>query len=425
MNNNDTNNNINEVDDVNENVNDDVNEENQLQIQSMSMPISSRISNINDASNILISILNTFDTPNRIPRRLIYDNSMMNYLNELQNTTNFYTQPPNDNQNDNQNENQNENQTILAVSEEANTINMNINSPENEIENDSDNETSDYDDMPPLINSNENNQQTETVDSDHDSDDDDTFTYRYRYNPSRRRRRLPQVVGTRINLENVVLNNNNQDMMNLLNFLNRTSHYNYRRANSLQGLINSTLYDKPSYKNILSDDGEKELKKIKYRKNSEEFPNEKCPIMHIPFEENEEVTQLPCNHCFDTEAIHKWLKEEKAECPVCRYKLDSKEEKITNENQVEAQTQTPTENQIQIQAERPLSETRTTFFNSLSRLYEHPFGPRNQNRRIIMPTPAQASLNRIASVIHQQDEDAELQEALYASMQNLDISNNN
>ena len=40
-------------------------------------------------------------------------------------------------------------------------------------------------------------------------------------------------------------------------------------------------------------------------------------------------------------------------------------------------------------------------------------------------TPAQASLNRIASVIHQQDEDAELQEALYASMQNLDISNNN
>ena len=408
MSNNDTNNNINEVDDMND-ANDNVNEENQLQIQSMSTPISSRISNINDASNILISILNTFDTPNRIPRRLIYDNSMMDYLNELQNTTNFYTQPPNENQNDNQNDNQN----ILAVSEEANTINMNINSPANEIENDSDNE---------------NNQQTETVvDSDHDSDDDDTFTYRSRYNPLRRRRRLPQVVGTRINLENVVLNNNNQDMMNLLNFLNRTSHYNYRRANSLQGLINSTLYDKPSYKNILSDDGEKELKKIKYRKNSEEFPNEKCPIMHIPFEENEEVTQLPCNHCFDTEAIHKWLKEEKAECPVCRYKLDSKEEKIANENQVEAQTQTPTQPQPQPQPqpERPLSETRTTFFNSLSRLYEHPFGPRNQNRRLIMPTPAQASLNRIASVIHQQDEDAELQEALYASMQNLDISNNN
>ena len=37
------------------------------------------------------------------------------------------------------------------------------------------------------------------------------------------------------------------------------------------------------------------------------------------------VIKLSCNHTFFPIAIKKWLKEEKAECPVCRYKLDSKE----------------------------------------------------------------------------------------------------
>ena len=234
-------------------------------------------------------------------------------------------------------------------------------------------------------------------------------------------RRVPPVIGNAINLENMILNDNNPNMTNVLNFLNRTSHYNYRRANSLQSIINSTLNDKPAYKNILSNDGEKELKKVKYKKNSPEFPSDKCPITHLSFEENEEITQLPCKHCFDIDAIAKWLKEEKAECPVCRYKLDSKEEKITNENQVEQQTQTTQNTEHE---EQPLSETRTTFFNSLSRLHVHPFGPRNQNRIVPRSTPTQSQI-RIARVINQQDEDAELQQALYESIQNLDISNNN
>ena len=34
---------------------------------------------------------------------------------------------------------------------------------------------------------------------------------------------------------------------------------------------------------------------------------------------------LPCKHCFNLEAIKKWLNERKAECPVCREQFSSKE----------------------------------------------------------------------------------------------------
>ena len=38
-----------------------------------------------------------------------------------------------------------------------------------------------------------------------------------------------------------------------------------------------------------------------------------------------EIIKLPCNHSFIPDAIEKWLKEENAICPICRYTLDSKE----------------------------------------------------------------------------------------------------
>ena len=40
---------------------------------------------------------------------------------------------------------------------------------------------------------------------------------------------------------------------------------------------------------------------------------------------HEKITQLPCKHIFETEAIKTWLKEESNSCPVCRYELDFKE----------------------------------------------------------------------------------------------------
>jgi hypothetical protein len=46
-----------------------------------------------------------------------------------------------------------------------------------------------------------------------------------------------------------------------------------------------------------------------------------CPILQSPFELNEPVTVLPCNHVFNTEAIRTWLKEHCSLCPLCRYNL--------------------------------------------------------------------------------------------------------
>lgn len=101
-------------------------------------------------------------------------------------------------------------------------------------------------------------------------------------------------------------------------------------------VLNISMNDYMSkYKNIISEEGITQLKYIKYtfnENNDNNIYNKSCPIMIYEFEENQEIIQLPCNHCYDTVAIKKWVNEEKAECPVCRYKLKSKEIKIECNN---------------------------------------------------------------------------------------------
>ena len=43
------------------------------------------------------------------------------------------------------------------------------------------------------------------------------------------------------------------------------------------------------------------------------------------FNDDDDIIQLPCSHCFHVEPIIHWLTEESCECPVCRYKFDSME----------------------------------------------------------------------------------------------------
>ena len=82
-----------------------------------------------------------------------------------------------------------------------------------------------------------------------------------------------------------------------------------------------TSFDTSSaMKNVLSEKGKKQLKIIKYNSSCK---NATCPITQTKFKDNEEVTQLPCLHCFESSSINHWLTNEKAACPVCRYNLDS------------------------------------------------------------------------------------------------------
>ena len=141
---------------------------------------------------------------------------------------------------------------------------------------------------------------------------------------------------------NIIFNNINNNMDTIRNYVN--SLYDFpipimssdSISNSIISTINESMNEKSRFKKVLSEEGEKSLTKVKYDKTKINY--DKCPILQSEFEPDEEITQLPCKHCFNTSAIEHWLKEEKSICPVCRYELDNVEKKcntdprLTDEN---------------------------------------------------------------------------------------------
>ena len=133
---------------------------------------------------------------------------------------------------------------------------------------------------------------------------------------------LQDIINYRTLLMNTMFNNINIFTTLLNDDNNRNVSSNFDNAI----LDDSFQQDNSLYKNVISEQGNEEMKTIIFSK--EKFEYDTCPILHTPFEEGEEITQLPCSHMFDTTAIKKWLQTEKAECPICRYKMKSKEIKI-------------------------------------------------------------------------------------------------
>jgi hypothetical protein len=115
------------------------------------------------------------------------------------------------------------------------------------------------------------------------------------------------------------------------NLLEHISNNNQVENNIINRVINESFIEKPKYKNVLSKEGEAEITKIKYNKNI--HTNNICPIYHTEFITDTIVAQLPCNHIFSPEGIERWLKEENAICPICRYKLLSCEKKVKHKNE--------------------------------------------------------------------------------------------
>jgi hypothetical protein len=58
-----------------------------------------------------------------------------------------------------------------------------------------------------------------------------------------------------------------------------------------------------------------------------------CPITMEDFATNEIISKLRCGHVFNQDALKNWLLTEKAECPVCRYKLPCVEVRNQDEQQ--------------------------------------------------------------------------------------------
>tara|TARA_Y100001958_G_C21248295_1_gene580821 strand:- start:7554 stop:8243 length:690 start_codon:yes stop_codon:yes gene_type:complete len=128
---------------------------------------------------------------------------------------------------------------------------------------------------------------------------------------------------TSIEMENLynqlphLTSNNNSNVFERLSSFDRDTNYD----DSLYDTnYDDSLYDTNPIKNVISDKGKTQLVHTKF---SPSCKNHTCPITLSDFKEGDCIIQLPCDHCFQEKAIETWVSTEKAECPVCRYKLDS------------------------------------------------------------------------------------------------------
>ena len=99
-----------------------------------------------------------------------------------------------------------------------------------------------------------------------------------------------------------------------------------------QRVLQASLYDRNPIRHVITDEVKSTFIPIKFKDAKDIENNLKCSIMCEPFQEDDDIIQLPCNHCFFVEPIMKWLTEDSCECPVCRYKFDSMEKNTREEN---------------------------------------------------------------------------------------------
>jgi Ring finger domain len=95
----------------------------------------------------------------------------------------------------------------------------------------------------------------------------------------------------------------------------------------IASILANSLYDSRPVKNVVDEKGIAQItEKIYTAQMAEELKiNTVCGIWQDDFEEGEPIKILPCNHAFKADAITRWLSEDKAECPICRFSLSSKE----------------------------------------------------------------------------------------------------
>lgn len=166
-------------------------------------------------------------------------------------------------------------------------------------------------------------------------------------------------------------------------------------------VLATSLNDRSPVREILDDEGEAQLKPRQFTDHDD---CDTCPIFHIPFEVGDDVLELPCGHIFTPDGINKWVKEEKAECPVCRFKLKSKE----------VRSEAPGIEQWADDHDQ-LATSRLALANNLRRLAfnathsPHPFGPAS---------------HRIANVVHEDDERIDIQNAFSMTFNSPSLINN-
>lgn len=93
------------------------------------------------------------------------------------------------------------------------------------------------------------------------------------------------------------------------------------RNTEFERVLTDSLNHATFINDVITEEEEKQLMEQPYDSNLHNTPI--CPILQTPFEVNEPVTVLPCNHVFNSDAIRTWLKQHNTLCPVCRFNLKS------------------------------------------------------------------------------------------------------
>ena len=190
----------------------------------------------------------------------------------------------------------------------------------------------------------------------------------------------------------------------------------------LRQILQQSLYEKNNYKKVLSEEGNDQLKVVKF--DSENFEMKECVITQEKFKKDEEIIQLPCGHIFNKEAIETWLKEESSKCPICRYELKFKEIKEQKDTEISQQTENDgEENQQEEQETRQQRMARIGNLLSQMELMYSPFDFINSVNRQNLSNQ-QTFVNNIISQESQFVEDRALQNAIMASIHHQNLNEN-
>jgi hypothetical protein len=148
---------------------------------------------------------------------------------------------------------------------------------------------------------------------------------------------------------------------------------------SAASILARSLYDRCPVKRVISEEEHGQLVEKKFTSSMvEELKiNGACGIWQVDFEEGDDIKILPCNHAFNAEAITKWLKEEKAECPICRFSFKSKEV-IEREEEEEEEEDEDEDEDAPAPADAHQESDIVRVNNIASRIAEHVHGQAHQ-----------------------------------------------
>ena len=186
-------------------------------------------------------------------------------------------------------------------------------------------------------------------------------------------------------------------------------------------LLAQSFNQKPKYKKVLSEEGEDQLKKMLYKDSSK--TNESCPIYYLDFEDDSEVIELPCKHCFTPDGIEKWLKEEKNECPICRFELKSKEIKEKVYNEEEEDSGDDGDNDGDNDGDDEENESNTVNMVPLLASMRNAYNP--SRSRLYQPSSRESVPHSYIDSLLASEEERQMEAAILASIRDLENNEEN